>query len=147
MRFAGGVAKWKIAEKAKRVMANRAVGYQYGGSGAILLAARQDVRAVDLQRMALAAVGRRAVKAARKLSYAALSCLLAQQRQWKPATRILHAGVLTVNGHVRDAQVIGFLRFTRVDLEELCGSVVSRTRPLVSLVRLIRCRRSDQGDT
>ena len=56
--------------------------------------------------------------------------------------QILHAGALAVNGHVRDAQVMGFLRITPVDLKELCVSVVLRTRPLVSLVRLTGCRRS-----
>jgi hypothetical protein len=128
------------------LMAHRAVRHQHRNVGAVFLATRQDVRTVHLDRVALAAVGWSAVKAACQVADPLATHLLAQQGKWKPAAGVFHAGVLAVDVDMRDAQIVVLLRITRVDREEFGCCVVGRTRTLVAPAGLVRRRSSDQGE-
>ena len=99
-----------------------------------------------LERHAVAAVGRRAVKARRQLADPPGR----GRRAAAPAagTRCCcpRRCVLAVVADMRDAQIVVDRGVAGIDRVELGGGVVGRARPLVALVRLVGRRRRDQPD-
>ena len=133
-------------DQADGLVADRAIGDQDRGVGAVCLAARDDLGAVDLDRRALAAVGRRAVETRRQRADPARRGGAPQRRQREPGAGVLGRRVLAIDRHVRDAQVVIVARVARVDAEEFRARVVRRAGTLIALVRLVRRRGRDERD-
>ncbi len=132
------------ATRRERLVAHGAVGDEQRGVGAIGAAARDELGAVDLERGALAAIGRRAVEARGQRADAPGNGRAPQRRQREPRAAVFHRRVLAVDRHVRDAQVVVRRGVARVHAIELRRRVVRRARALVALVRLVRRGGGDQ---
>ena len=106
----------------------------------------QQLRAIPVQGRAVAAVGRRAVKARRDLADPPGSGEPPQRRQREPGIAVLGCRMRAVVADMRDAQIVIAIGLAGIDRVELGGAVIRRARSLVALVRLIRRRRRDQPD-
>src|SRR6185437_7506571 len=103
-------------------MADRTVCQQYCRVHAVLSAAVQDLRAINLEGMPLTAIGRRTVKALSECANSARSCRRAQRLKGEPATSVLHAGVHAVDGNMRNSHIVLVRGVAGVHAEELgCG--------------------------
>ena len=114
--------------EADALVADGAVGEEQRRIDAIGLAARHQLRAVDLQRHAVAAVGGQPVKARRNRADAPARGRAPQLRQREPGAGVLGRGVLAVDPHMRDAQIVVLRRVAGVDLVELRRRVVRRAQ-------------------
>ena len=85
----------------------------------ILLAAAHDLDAVDLNRHAMTAVGRQAVKARSHGADAAIGSKPAQLREREVGPGVLRACVYAIDRDVRDAQIVIDSGVARIDREEL----------------------------
>jgi hypothetical protein len=127
------------------LVAHRAVGGEDGGIDAVVPAAGHDLRAVDLERDAMAAVGRQAVKARRDRADATALGGAVQLGQREPGAGVPGRGVLAVDADVRDAQVVVLGRIAGIDGVELRRRVIGSAGALVALVGLIGSGRGDDG--
>src|SRR5262245_65103087 len=100
-------------------MANGTVGQQQGGINAILLTARDQLRAIDLEGDAMAAVGWQAMKPASQPADAAGAGGGAQGGQGKVAAGVLRRRMLAVDTDVGDAQIVILVGVARIDRAEL----------------------------
>ena len=121
-------------DEAHRLVADRAVRHQDRRIGAVLAAAREQLRGIDLERDALAAIGRRAVKA-RGRPPIRPACGV-QRRAAGSRTDVLRRRVQAVDRDVRNAQVVLLRGVARIHRIELGAAVVGRAGTLVALVGL-----------
>ena len=141
----GDALRLEVArDQAQSLVADGAVGHQHRDIRAVFAAALEQLGAVDVYRVALAAVGGCTVEALADPPDAARRSSGAKCRQRKPAAAVLHVRVFAVDRHVRDAQVMVLRGVARVDRIKLGPGVVSRTGALVALVGLERRRGGDQ---
>src|SRR5258706_13573934 len=110
----------------------------------VVSAALQYLRAVHLQRLTLASIGRCTVESPRKRADSPSSRSGAKCLERKPAAAILHTRVHAINGDMRDPEVMLKRRLAAVNRVELCRGVVRRTGPLRPLVRLIASASRDE---
>ncbi len=127
-------------------MADGTVGNQDRGVDAVCLAAGNDLRTVLLERDAMAAIRRGAVKPRRNRPDAAFGGAPAQFGEGEVRARIFGCRVLAVDGDVRDAKVRVQRGIAGVDRVELCFRVVGRAGSLVARARFVGRRRGDQRD-
>jgi hypothetical protein len=109
--------------------------------------AREQCGRVDLDRMALAAIGGQAVKA-RPQQEAAGRRIAAQQRQREPGSGVLHAGVLSVDRDMGDADVVIDRGVAGIDGVELGGGVIGAPPGLAAPCRDVGgcgCHQRDPG--
>jgi hypothetical protein len=107
------------------------------------IAARQQLQRVDLDRHAMAAVGRHPVEARRERADAPRRRRPAQRAQGEIGPLVRTRRVLAVDRDMRDAQVGIAVGRARIDGEELDGGVVGG-RVLLAFARLERSRRGDE---
>ncbi|MHC2390906.1 hypothetical protein ACVIU7_005795 [Bradyrhizobium liaoningense] len=94
----------------------------------------------------MAAVGRRAEEARGDFADPSRGAGLQELRQRKPGAAVGGTGVLAVVADVRDAKVVLFRCVAVIDLVEFRTAIVRRARSLVSLGRIERRGRGDDGD-
>src|SRR6202008_812144 len=90
--------------------------------------------------------GRHAMKARGNRPNAARRRPAAQLSQWKVGGDILGYCVFTVDGDVRDPQVVVLRRVARINGVELGRSIVGGCRTLIALVWLIGSGRGNKGN-
>src|SRR5579862_2812249 len=134
------------SSKAQALMADRTVCQQYCRVDAILSAAAQDLRAINVERMPLTAIGRCAVKPPSERANSSRKRHRAQCFKGEPATSVLHARVYAVDGKMRNSHVVLVRGVAGVHAEELGCGIVRRARPLWTFVWLIGGRGCDEGN-
>src|SRR5262249_25035186 len=105
-----------------------------------------ELRTIDFERRAMAAVGRQAMKARRDGADPAICRLPAQLGEREIGADIFGTCVLAIDRDVRDAQAMIGSRVARVDREEFGPGIVGSARPLIALAGLERRRRRDDRE-
>ena len=141
---AGGLERPRHQRQA--LVADGAVGDQQRGVCIVFATAGDDLGRVDLDRPALAAVGRRAVKARCQRADASHGRRPAQRGEREVAADVVGPRVPAVDRDMGDAQVVVLRGVARVDGVELGAGVVRRAGALVAAVGSIRRGGGDEGD-
>ena len=114
-------------------MADRAVRHDDGDIDLVGLAAGEDIRRVDIDGDAVAAIGRRTEEARRDLSDASRGGGFEELRQRKPGATVGSCRVLAVVADMRDPQIVLLGGVAVIDLVELGTAVVGRSGTLIAL--------------
>src|SRR5258708_14612517 len=135
----GNAACFEVAgNESGSLVANRAVRYQHRDIDRISEAAGKDFRGIDIDRNAMAAIGRRAEEARRDLADPTPGRRLQELWQRKPRAAVGRTGVLAVIADMRDAPIVRLSGVAVIDLIEL-GTIIIRTSPgLVALRRVVK---------
>ena len=127
-------------------MADRAVRDDHGDIDLVGLAAGENIRRINIDGDAVAAIGRRAKETRRDLADTPRGSSFEELRQRKPGAAVGSCRVLAVVTDMRDPQIVLLGGVAVIDLVELGAAVVRGTRALIAFGRIIGRGCRDDGD-